>query len=372
MVQEIDRSTAETLYEKWMRQEGLPVHEALGGMGDVTQLDRKPWARTGGSACFIQMLGTIQAGRGIYVGEIPGGGTWNPERHLFDEAFFIIQGRGLTEVWQEGQSKVTFEWGPGSVFAPPLNTWHRLVNGSREPALFVAITTAPQVMSALFDYDYLFSCDHNFVDFFGEGSEYFSPGEKREQIGRGSTKWTTNFIPDASAAFLDDWEHKVSGGQLTGYRMARNFPRGHISEWPVGRYHKAHYHDGGALVMGLQGEGYVTLWPNELGIHPYQDGHGDEVHVIEWGPHSIYIPPDGWFHQHMNTGKGPARHIACYPGRGEGERVEDGLSHTVTPIREGGALIDYEEEDPEIRRRFEATLRAKGIESTMPPVTYRQ
>jgi hypothetical protein len=40
-------------------------------------------------------------------------------------------------------------------------------------------------------------------------------------------------------------------------------------------------------------------------------------------------------------------------------------------VREGGTLIEYEDEDREVRRRFEADLGKKGIRCTMPPVAYR-
>ena len=62
MVQEKVRVTGETMYEKWIKEEGIPIHDALAGVDDVTQLPREPWARTGGHATFIQMLGPIQAG----------------------------------------------------------------------------------------------------------------------------------------------------------------------------------------------------------------------------------------------------------------------------------------------------------------------
>ena len=362
-------------YQQFMEGEGIPVHEALGGMDDVTELPRQPWARMGGSGAFIKMLGFAQAEVGVYVAEIPGGGALNPEKHLYDEAFFILQGRGLTEVWQEDGKKVTFEWGVGSVFSPPLNTWHRLINGSSEPALFAAVTTAPRMMNLLHDNDFVFNCDYQFTDRFGGQADYFTTGENRFRFGAYSDQsiWETNFIPDALATFLDDFEQKVAGGQLTGYRMGTYWPNGHISEWPVGIYHKAHYHGPGAFLLGLRGKGYVLLWPGELGSHPYQDGHQDQVVMVNWGPRSIYSPPDGWYHQHFNTGKEPARHVAVY-GRDDrpelramtfagGEDIP-----VVVSQREGGTLLEYEDEDPEVRRYFEEALRKEGIESQMPPV----
>ena len=41
------------------------------------------------------------------------------------------------------------------------------------------------------------------------------------------------------------------------------------------------------------------------------------------------------------------------------------------PVREGGVLIDYENEDPEVRRYFIEANRKEGVECDMPPVRYR-
>ena len=362
-------------YQTWMEREGIPIVETVAGTDDLAELPRKSWARTGGLGTFVQMLSSKQAERGLYVAEIPGGKALNPEKHLYQEAIVILKGRGVTEVWQEGEPKRTFEWGEGSVFAPPRNCWHRLLNGTREPALFLGVTTAPKVMSVFGPHDFIFNCNYKFQDHFDGKADYFTPTEDRQKEGRFSTIWYTNFIPDAKAAFLDSLEQKVAGGQLTGYRMADGFPYGHVSEWPAGRYHKAHYHGPGAILVGLVGEGYVLVWPRDVGTHPYAAGAGDKVLKINWGPRSIYTPPDGWFHQHLNTSNGPARHLAIYGGNsgipGYTLTVGEDFSGYIS-IKEGGTLIDYEDEDPQIRKDFAETLRQKGIEFKMPPVSYRQ
>ena len=367
-------SATRNYYEEWMSGEGVPIHEAVAGIDDVTELPRKPWARTGGVGAFIQLLGPQQAERGIYVAEIPGGKALEPERHLYQESIVILKGLGSTEVWQEGMPKRTFEWGEGSVFAPPLNCWHRLINGSREPVLFLGVTTAPKAMNLFCADDVVFHCDHRFLNHFSGEDDYFKPTQKRVKVGRYSTLWYTNFIGDARAVLLDDKEHKVSGGQLTGYRMANGFPSGHISAWPSGRYHKAHYHGPGAILVGLEGEGYVLVWPHTLGAHPYQESRGDKVLKVNWGPCSIYSPPDAWFHQHFNGGRLPARHLAIYGANsgvpGYTDSIGQDFSGSVS-FREGGTLVDYEDEDPQIRKDFEETLRQKGIPLQMPAVTYR-
>ena len=45
---------------------------------------------------------------------------------------------------------------------------------------------------------------------------------------------------------------------------------------------------------------------------------------------------------------------------------------SLISLREGGTLLEYEDEDPRVRRDFEEALRKEGIESAMPPVVYRQ
>ena len=102
---------------------------------------------------------------------------------------------------------------------------------------------------------------------------------------------------------LESLEVKGAGLRLSQFEMAGNALVGHLGEWPVGKYHKAHHHGPGAIIVGTQSVGYVLLWHKQFGRHPYSDGHEDQVIDIKWGEASIYCPPGDWFHQHFNTGK---------------------------------------------------------------------
>jgi quercetin dioxygenase-like cupin family protein len=365
-------------YDDFVQGEEIPLFEAVVGVDDVTELPRSWWKRLGGNGTFIRLEGTFQAQRGIYVIEIPAGGALEPQRQLYQEELFVLKGRGSTEVWQGAGPKLTFEWAEGAVFAIPRNLPHRLYNGSAEPALLLGVTTAPQVIDSIVDSDFVFNCDHDFVDLYRKteaGEWYFTDPGLRTNEGRfNEVIWHTNFIPDARRALLDDLGQKVSGGQLTGYRMGSHFPQGHISAWPAGRYHKAHFHGPGAILLGLDGEGYVLAWPSEWGPRPYEAGHGDGVYKVNWHKNSIYSPPNAYFHQHFNSGATPAKHIAVYGSYLPlGAKMFEGGGdfQGYKSYREGGTLIEYEDEDPRIRTDFEADLRAKGIDSTMPPVEYR-
>lgn len=352
-----------TGYVRWMKSQELPIHVGH-GMPDIRNLELAPYGRTGGKAAFVQLHG-MQGITAAYVGEIPPGDALKPERHLYEKVVCILSGQGATEVWDDYGHKQMFEWGKWSLFAPPMNTPHRLVNGSRDPVKFLAVTNAPLAFDIYRDPDFVFNCPYSFKDrFYGE-EDYFNVGKKRYVSGLINI-WETNFIPDIKNALLDNLEVKGAGLRLSQFEMAGNALVGHLGEWPVGKYHKAHYHGPGAIIVGLQSVGYVLLWHKQWSIHPYENGHEDKLIEIKWGEGSIYCPPGDWFHQHFNAGKEPARHLAVRYGsrlfplgfKVSHQRTDDDV---FRGIDEGGWMIPYEHEDREISRRYQAALRTNGV-----------
>jgi hypothetical protein len=268
---------------------------------------------------------------GMYVMEIPPGKALEPEKHMYEEIIYILKGRGAAEVWQEGKVKRSFEWEEGSLFSPPLNCWHKIYNGGREPALYLAVTDAPIVMNLFHSPEFVFGDSFLFRDRYDGEGDYFNVREKIDRGARVHKVWDTNFIPDLKAAadMLDDPLEGVKGAKvkIMNFEMAENVLTGHLSEWPVGMYHKAHYHGPGAILLGLRSN------------------------------------------QHFNTGKGPARHIAFRTG---GTKYKVGLGEsganedaTVTDIQKGGALIAHEDEDSAIHAQFEEALAKEGIRCAM-------
>lgn len=372
------RRIGEFPYDDFMLREDIPLHRATIGMSDVTALPRAPWERHGGNGAFIELLSTFEAERGMYVVDIPGGEQTNPEKHLYEEEIFILSGHGVTQVWQGDSKKITFEWGRGSVFAIPPNTTHFLANTTNVPVVYMGITTAPRVMDSLYDDAIVFNSDFQFLDLASKTDNYFLEPEVRGVKGwykHGTL--ATHFIPNAHELVIDNDEmgNKIQGGQITSYIMGPRFPRGHVSSWPTGRYHKAHFHGAGAVLLGLDGEGYALAWDADLGARPYHNGHGEEVYRVEWGENSIYSPPNHWFHQHFNTGPGPARHIAVHA-----EHFPLGVHNLTEPdgessrlhrsYKEGGTLINYEDEDPQIRQDFAADLSRNNLKCVMDEVVY--
>jgi len=353
-------SLKKTPYHGWVQGEGLPLVEAH-GLEDVREVELKPWRRTGGKGAFIHLYG-MEGITGMYVAEIPPGEALNAERHMYEEVICVLSGQGATEVWHEGGKKQSFEWSAWSLFSPPLNTRHRLVNGGREPVKFLAVTNAPLIMDTFHNLDFVFNSPITFPDRFRGEEDYFAMSQKRYVSGMRNL-WETNFISDLQTAALEADKHKGTGLQLTQFELAGNSLIGHVAHWPAAQYQKAHYHAPGAILVGMQGEGYVLLWSKEQGIHPYEDGHGDQVVQLNWREASVYCPPGGWFHQHFNLSRFPARHLAIRYGGSRlhpsgmsiaAKRQEDG---TVISIKKGGTLIEYEDEDPAIGRKFSEALK---------------
>jgi len=346
-----------------MEKEGVPIVDGY-GVTDVRNVSLKPWKRLGCDGAYLQMRG-LEGITGVCVGKLTAGASTHPERHLYEKIFYILQGTGVAEIQQRDRVPQNFQWSAGSLFSPPMNTLHRLINYGEEPALFLAVTTAPMALDHYHNDEFVFNSDFSFSDRYDGEQNYFEPGNERYlATNNRQWIWDTNFIPDASKAQIDAQEQKGAGVAITQFEIANNILIGHLAEWPVGRYHKAHFHGGGAVLVILRSEGYSLMWPNHLGTRPYENGFGDQVVRIDWVPGSVFSPPTNWFHQHFNTGTAPALQLALRCGSQKfplGIRVAAIRAGVYTSVRQGGTLIEYEDEDPVIRTTYEDQLARKGI-----------
>src|SRR5580704_19755148 len=91
-----------TAYDDFMEAQGIPIYRA-GGVRRVQDLPLAPWKRMGGRGTFIQLFGT-EGLWGSYLVEVPGAGALNPERHMYEEVFLVVEGRGTTETWTDDQT----------------------------------------------------------------------------------------------------------------------------------------------------------------------------------------------------------------------------------------------------------------------------
>jgi quercetin dioxygenase-like cupin family protein len=366
-----------TPYDKFMESEGVPVFRGI-GVRRVQDLPMADWKRMGGRGSYIQLHGT-EGKWGCYVVEVPAKGALNAERHLYEEIYYVVEGRGSTEVWLEKDKKRhIFEWQKGSLFSIPLNAWHRIVNATSSPALLLGGTTAPNVLNLLNSKSAIFDCPYEFRDRFSGADDFYRYKDDIEPDPvRGLAMRRTNFIPDIVSCDLP-----LDNRRSVGWRRVEPFMTGNtfylwIGQHETGRYSKAHAHTSAAVLICLKGKGYTYTWPEECGPTPWQDGHADRVKRVDYEPVGMVSAAPGgarWFHQHFGVSKEAFRLTAWFgphnPGREPGPPGEPHTDYGAIDIDEGGTAVPYYLEDKFIRAEYEETLRAAGIENRMDPAWY--
>ena len=340
-------------YADWQAEQNIPIISGF-FISDINTAELAHWELKGGPAAFVMLEGAGGT-NDAYICEIPAGGQLKPQKHMHEEMVYITQGHGATTVWQnDGQNKHTFEWGPGSLFAMPINANYQHFNSSgSEPARYYAVTNCSFVMNLFHSVDYIYNNNYVFKDRFDpEAGEYFNSDP--EIYGR--FFMPTNFVPDIRTLGLADYSERGKGSTNMKFDLANNTMGAHVSEFPVGTYKKCHRHGPGAHVIIVSGEGYSDLWQE-----------GAEHERVHWKPGSVVVPPDQWFHQHFNSGAQPARYLALRwnSWRYNFMKQKNREGETFTSIKEGGSQIEFEDENPAIHKDFEAALGKAGAKCTM-------
>jgi hypothetical protein len=230
----------------------------------------------------------------------------------------VLSGRGSTTVWYDEDKKRSFEWAAGALFAIPLNAYYQHYNlTSSEPARYIALTTAPTMMNFIRDDDFIFNNPHRFKDRFDQEQDYYNQ-EVRERTlsrvkgGRQSHAYFANYWPDINKifdrprperpAFNPEIDRNIDeGGGGYQFEPANGVLGAHIFETPGGTFTSVHRHGPAAHVLWVQGDGYSILWP---------DGGEDNKVKEDWGPGTLIVPPNWWWHGHCVTSKQSGRHLA--------------------------------------------------------------
>lgn len=341
-----------SFYDLWQEQEGIPVHK-LFYVENLMQVELGHWQRYGCKGAFINLADPHITTAAIL--EIPPGGKTKPVKHVFEALIYGVNGRGRTIVSAPEAPDVAVEWNTHGLFSPPLNTLYSHENlDSVKPLRLLMVSNAPLVLSLFHNERFVFDNSAIFQDRFGGQANFFTDAGRH----LGGRVWRTNFVPDVSRFALIDWLRRGSGAKSFHLSMADNTMACHLSEFAVGTYKKAHRHGPGAHVIILAGEGYSLLWEE-----------GKERMRIDWRPGSMFSPPEWWYHQHFNTGPEPARYLALRRGGSPEHPLRLGMTGGRGSNEEAGAeQIEYEHEDPEIRKIYVRELAARGIELRMPAI----
>jgi quercetin dioxygenase-like cupin family protein len=345
-------------YREYRDEEGIPIHTGF-YVGDWNAIETGSWDRTGQRGAFINLYGA-EGVNDMQLHELEPGGKTTTQRHLFEEIVYVTRGEGLTIVG-EGDDELVFEWSAGALFFLPPNTPYRHVNVSgTDSARLLAETPLPQLLTMYRDESTLFDPGSSDWAARRESGYYSSDAEIVESEAPdepgGVLRWQANFIPDILRFDqLEDHHGRGAGGTSVIFPFPETSMWAHISEFPAGRYKKAHRHHPGANVGVLSGTGFSLLW---------RDDQEEKVR-IDWGPRTMFTPPANWYHQHFNTGESTARYFAMH-GPKLGTLEEANIFDYTDPSNQ----IEYPEEDPAIRQLYERELRDAGLESRMPDAAY--
>ena len=342
-------------YEHWVHSTGLPVHRGH-YIEDARTAEVAWWDERECSAAFVDLQGqgSLTEGR---ITEIPPGKTLPPLKFGLDEVVYVLKGRGLTTLWRgDGEVKRTIEWGAHSLMLFPRNYTCQLANvqGS-ETVRLLHYNAFPMALAAVPDPSMFFNNPHLQPGMVPEEEEEFFAAA-RSMPGRRSVVWSGNFFPDLTV--WDDMHRSVSRGAAS-HTVDFFFPgipfNAHLSVFPNQTYKKTHRHGPGpfrpgALLVVVSGEGHSIMWP-------YDDEQVEKT-VIPWHEGTVFNPPDKWWHGHYNVGLEPARYMAIQPPQ------------VFSEYKSPSIHIEYTDEEPWFREKFETELAKRGLTSRMPPEAY--
>ena len=343
-------------YDRWMESVGIPIHRGF-FIEDLRTVELGWWDERQCNAAFIQLMGQEGITSAVVM-EIAPGKTLPPLKFALDELIYVLRGRGVSTVWTaDGAPKKTFEWQDRSLFQIGSNCYLQLGNmrGDR-PARLLRYSYLPLATSLVTEPSFYFNNPFQKADSSKQDIDGYSEaklienGDPSLAWGGNRVYWFGNFFPDMAA-----WD-KLTTNRRGGMSVTIMFPNSemscHMSVFPTRTYKKAHRHGPGRVIVIPAGEGYSVLWEE-----------GKEKIVAPWHEGSMFVPPNKWFHQHFNVGATPARYLALHPPRqfrGHAEKIEDRAKD----------MIEYVDEDPWIREKFEGDLAKGGLTTLMPQDAY--
>lgn len=348
-------------YERWLESLPIPVYREH-FVDDLRNLPVGPWEERQCNAAAIVFAGQ-EGVTEARVTEVPPGAALPPLKFSVDEVVYVLEGRGLTTLWAaEGTPRKTFEWQKHSLFLLPRNHLHQLSNAQgHQAARLLNFNYLPLAMSVIPDPSFFFNNPHiqpdrDLVD--PEEEDLYSEAKFVDHGRQRGAFWVGNFFPDLKAwDKIRPLRRRGAGGSSATLVFPNTPTRVGLPTMPVGTYKKAHRHGPGIVIVIPSGEGMSVMWPE-----------GREKLFIPWHEGSAFVPPNRWWHQHFNVGGTPARYITLHPPR----HPLFGSSFGFAPEGRGELedQIEYPDEDPAVRRRFEEELAKRGVKSLMPEEAY--
>jgi len=232
---------------------------------------------------------------GIHLSEVPPGGEKQGHRHLDEATFYIVSGRGWSELRQgEDAPDQRVDWQTGDIVTIPSNAWHKHYNADPDrPALQIAFKNTRWLRKLFHSRDFVYANDFRFPDRYNDEPDYWT---RREEGNYGKVR--VNYIRDVVSE--DVVEDPAAG---TGVGMRRYSMGGHrtidhaLVEIAVGGHLRPHTPLAEEALLILRGTGRTTL--------SAPDGRSTS---FDWQAGDLIAPPFGVTRSHEQTGDAPVRY----------------------------------------------------------------
>ena len=359
-------------WEKFLRAENIPVYRGF-AIEDLTKSKLAPWKRYGANGAYVYLDGAGGITTGFILEVAPGQKT-TPVRHMYESRVVVLTGEGETHFWQEGGKKVTAHFKHGTLFPFPLNVWYEIVNTGKEPARMYGVGWAPMAIDFFRDLTFIFNNNHNFMDRFDGRLDFFRPEpaemNPNRHDGLGYAVSVTNLVPDVDTVKLYPAGHGVmetawrqAGGSGTVNRHSRWRSITWIPTWNSSspRFTNWARHGPGANVMYLGGHGYSLIWPPRSVLR-----RSRMAKAIKW------FASNGVPTRFCSAIELVSPALQSQPNAGaisQSSRLWKPGANVVFKVvfQEYPIAIDYQAEDPQIRKMFEQECIKNGVNRSCRP-----
>ncbi len=244
------------------------------------------------AAAFDELSGNTTLG--AHMSELRPGAHNRGHRHVDEAVFYIVAGRGWSELRQDDEKPVQrVEWKAGSIVAIPANAWHQHFNADAEnPARMLAFKNTRLLRRLFGSREFVYESNARLHNRYDDQPDYWRTRDVLED-GR----IAVNYIEDVRAEKLPEAPHAGRGVSLQHFQIGGNMVLDVAIVEAVRRGHvRAHRRMCEVGILVLEGRGRSIFW-NDAG----------REHVVKWRAGDLFSPPLGVWQQHLTEGHDPAR-----------------------------------------------------------------
>lgn len=233
---------------------------------------------------------------GIHLSEVPPGGEKQGHRHLDEATFYIVSGRGWSELRQsdEGPDQ-RIDWEAGDVVTIPSNAWHKHYNADPDrPALQIAFKNTRLLRKLFHSREFVYQNDFRFHDRYDDEPDYWT---RRDPGNHGKLK--VNLIKRIVDEAVEPYPEAGEGVGIQRYSMGGHRTIDHaLIEIGVGGGVREHRPLAEEAMLILAGSGVTTLRRSD----------GTTVDV-DWTAGDLLSPPFNLRRAHRQAGDVPTRYL---------------------------------------------------------------